>query len=840
MVATSLADSPLVDVIAAVLAERGPMAEEQLIAALCDGGVALDDDPEEALIDALEDGEGLLTVLADGRWASAPALLTGRVFTHRLTGPEVEHGVLGLEPDLTVIETLVRRAGHQRLTDGSPVVPVFPDLDGETPTERGVPPEAIADGGALLLPPGWLRERGLSEGDVVALRVAEDGLLLEAGTGEAIPEDRPAALGRALKNVLAESPDRPVELHSAVWAACASDRALFTEPLLPLREALAACGLAYDDEWLAPAGFDFRRWRAGVRRTTIARQHGLDDEAAFAVLAILTYYEKVAESHAAASESLGNGVVAAGLSAAVSRLAEVPIAEAVLAEIPATDLESAAALEMFAETLEETAPRAARPALWWLRGKAHERLGDVAAAQAAYETAESLDPQWSPALYALARFAGERGDAVRGLALLRRADTPPDDILVELLERFQAEPRSDVGRNDPCWCGSGRKYKKCHLHGEMLTLDERAQWLYQKAGLFLDDGPWSTAMLAAAEARAEFSADDPYAVLDALDDPLTADAVLFEGGAFAEFVAVRGGLLPEDERLLAEQWLLVERSVFEIEQVRPGEGCTVRDVRTGDVHQVNERIGSLQLKTGMLICARVVPTGETEQIFGGIEPVALHERDALIALLDSSPDPITLISFLSRRFAPPVLENAEGDPLVLCEVTLRTDDPAALAAELDETYERDDDTWHEYVTTNGTKRIRATLRLDGHELTVHANSDARIDRVLTVLRKLDPKLTVVNESRQPAQEAVRSSSFAESPPPSVPEAAAILDQFIRDYEQKWLDEPIPALAGHTPRQAAADPTRRDDLIRLLGSFPDTHGEPGAMDPDRLRAALGLQ
>jgi len=19
-------------------------------------------------------------------------------------------------------------------------------------------------------------------------------------------------------------------------------------------------------------------------------------------------------------------------------------------------------------------------------------------------------------------------------------------------------------RNDPCWCGSGRKYKKCHLH----------------------------------------------------------------------------------------------------------------------------------------------------------------------------------------------------------------------------------------------------------------------------------------------------------------------------------------------------------------------------------------
>lgn len=21
-----------------------------------------------------------------------------------------------------------------------------------------------------------------------------------------------------------------------------------------------------------------------------------------------------------------------------------------------------------------------------------------------------------------------------------------------------------IGRNDVCWCGSGKKYKKCHLH----------------------------------------------------------------------------------------------------------------------------------------------------------------------------------------------------------------------------------------------------------------------------------------------------------------------------------------------------------------------------------------
>ena len=74
--------------------------------------------------------------------------------------------------------------------------------------------------------------------------------------------------------------------------------------------------------------------------------------------------------------------------------------------------------------------------------------------------------------------------------------------------------------------------------------------------------------------------------------------------------------------------------------------------------------------------------------------------------------------------------------------------------------------------------------------------------------------------------------------PDDPEIAALLDAMILDYEAKWLDEPIPALDGHTPRQAADDPTRRPDLIRLLDSFPADAGRHG-MSVDRLRAALGL-
>jgi hypothetical protein len=209
---------------------------------------------------------------------------------------------------------------------------------------------------------------------------------------------------------------------------------------------------------------------------------------------------------------------------------------------------------------------------------------------------------------------------------------------------------------------------------------------------------------------------------------------------------------------------------------------------------------------------------------------------------------------LTRRFAPRILQNTEGDPLVLCEVTLRTDDPAALTAELNETYPRADDgspEWVEHVTTDGMQRIRATLSLDGHQLTARANSEARIDRVLDTLRMLDPTLTIVDQSRRPARDtreatalAAATRSAGENPAstvdPTSPELVAALDQFIRDYEQRWLDLPIPVLAGYTPRQAAAEPTRRDDLIRLLDSFPSQHDNPGTMDPDRLRTALNLR
>ena len=59
------------------------------------------------------------------------------------------------------------------------------------------------------------------------------------------------------------------------------------------------------------------------------------------------------------------------------------------------------------------------------------------------------------------------------------------------------------------------------------------------------------------------------------------------------------------------------------------------------------------MHAGNLICARVVPAGDTWQIFGGIEPISQDRRTRLLAALDDdTTDPADLVEILSERFVP--------------------------------------------------------------------------------------------------------------------------------------------------------------------------------------------
>jgi hypothetical protein len=94
--------------------------------------------------------------------------------------------------------------------------------------------------------------------------------------------------------------------------------------------------------------------------------------------------------------------------------------------------------------------------------------------------------------------------------------------------------------------------------------------------------------------------------------------------------------------------------------------------------------------------------------------------------------------------------------------------------------------------------------------------------------------------------ASRDASEPTPPTDLPPEAvASALEAFMAEQEEHWVDEPVPALGGLTPRQAVADQARRTALEALLDDFDwmDAHAGPGdmgrSMDPARLRKLLGL-
>ncbi|MBJ8341047.1 SEC-C domain-containing protein [Antrihabitans sp. YC3-6] len=757
----------------------------------------------------------ILGLLADGRNIAVDSFLEGKVFTHRLTSAEIAAGIIFVDGDLN---PLIYLADGEELP--SLVIPAYDDdiLD-----ERGLAEsDRQFDLGLLISPTDIGR---FVDGDVVAVIARGGDLYFErVGTKKLpIPDLRPA-----LVTLLGD--DRSEQIEHVIWQLMSDDVTLFDEPTAPLSELIAAAGYTIENEKIAVAGFDFKT----------ARLQHFDDFIAS------TYEMEPAE--ASAVSAFGRLVTAYGsddkpseADVPIDPLVFAPLHDSYVAEIARKVSETAIGFvpgdfAAASEALIRRGGKKVAATARWFAGRAADREGRVLDAEKYYEDALSWNKNFEPALLDLANIASVRGDAPRAISFLNRLGDGSASSQYSMLQNFLPVARPGLSRNAPCWCGSGRKYKQCHLNKVETSLDDRAKWLYNKAGSFVDDSDtWGALIQDLADERAEYWPDHPDPIGRALADGLVVDVVLFEEGGFDDFIERRGELLPADELLLAQQWQLIERSLHEVESVRPGEGFTLRDVRTGDRNDVTERVASKQLKVGEFICARVVPAGSVKQIFGGIEPIALSQREALLELLDSDDlDPADLVDFLSARYAPPSLVTSDGETMVACEASFAIDDAATLRRSLDNRYgPSTDDHWRWLVGES----VHGTIRIVDGELVLDAMNERRFDELLKTVGTFKGCGDLIEQQRISA--ADRLAELLESPVPSEPldpDLVPVLDDFVRDYEVEWLDQPIPALDGATPREAAADPTRRDDLTRLLDSFP--RGQ-GTMSVERLRVMLNL-
>ena len=415
------------------------------------------------------------------------------------------------------------------------------------------------------------------------------------------------------------------------------------------------------------------------------------------------------------------------------------------------------------------------------------------------------------------------------------------------------------GRNDPCHCGSGRKYKRCHLRDDERTRAEESR------GGALHALDQRLVREISAFAFAQFGVEGRGWVGD-FDDPARALSLAMPWSVY--HFCVRGR--PAFEWFLEEaspqpnaeerRWLEAQRaswlSVWEVSEVRAGEGLILHDLLTEEERRVQETLGSNTLAKRDCILARVVEL-EDRAVLGGTHPrplppaaaaeIVRRVRSRLRRKRTVAPDLLrdeklgrylirrweeSVIELESRWSRPPDLRNTDGEPLILTTdhfdiVPAARGDVAARIATLDGVLPPDpgdSDPYYHFLRdpTPGGPPARGTtllgnLRVSRDRIRIETNSIVRADALRRRVEEACGDLVRhrTREHVDPLSEP-RRRELAERPqetPP--PEAQQLVLEFKRSHYATWLDEALPALGGKSPREAARSRAGRGAVDALL-------------------------
>jgi hypothetical protein len=413
------------------------------------------------------------------------------------------------------------------------------------------------------------------------------------------------------------------------------------------------------------------------------------------------------------------------------------------------------------------------------------------------------------------------------------------------------------GRNDPCPCGSGKKFKHCHLVRAQpttgITPQDRdaafdALARYAERDEFLDAVDHAILVWMGRSPHGDVDETfediaDHETSFQAFWDWLYFDAPLATGGTIASVFLQRRArsLHPRAEdyiRLMSSTHL----RLYQVREARPGEGLLLRDLWTNDDLFVVERSGSHQVVMWDTLVARVhVHADGTRQLEGcslllppaAAEPLARMVKAEYRRQQRSVPD-LTIGDFFKLvapvfhqewydlvAMAPPLdLRTTDGDALTASALVF--DVPRAgdalvtlLGAPDFEPGESGEAIW--FDLTSDPPRLLGGVRVDRGTLTLQTLSRERAARGRARMEDLLGPLRLVREEHRAAGSPPdadfdgvdsRADVIAIN---DVPELAAYLEQ----QDRAWLDLEIPALDGATPRAAAQSRRLRPRLVELL-------------------------
>jgi hypothetical protein len=797
----------LSDHAAAVLAD-GPLPLEQLVDLVLSRTSTRARDPRQAVRRALNRD----CLEHDGLWWHIPVLVSGRCLTRRITQEELDEGVLHTGNDLYALAL--------------PSRVLMPSNRGELEISH------LDDVNLAPLsgPPGWLAD--VSAGDVLAVRRQGLTLQIDRVTTLADEPELDAQLQQEVVRVLAEQEAdetaqwASVGVPSLLHPRLAADPDAFAQAGLPLSERL---------------GTDFAIYGGLITRSDFDRSAFAffddDEDEEFLEADWHDGFDLTPEGVQAVEQLFADADLARPDEPSLRRTAEAlsdPKVAAAVTAVVATQETAHGLRDLLADAADLSEGRTRAACLTVLATAEEEYVQDLRAEECLLEALEA-DPTYPPALLAAARYAEDRGEAARAVDLLRRAGVASDDYQLKRLRHFAEPPPSTISRNAPCPCGSGRKHKACCLPKAAHSLAARAPWLREKLAVWALEPAqrdlWVDIVL---------TIDDGGRGTAAFFDPFVQDLGIWGTDVLEGFRYSREDLLPEDEVALLDTWSDVRPRLYETLAVG-SRTVSLRDVIDDTlVEAVHPKLAS-ELRRGELVLLRVLPDGEGGWITGGILPVPRLWRSRLVPFLDTEPDGLDLAEWIAEAMAPPTMLNKHGYDLVLCAGTWCPTDLAATRAALEEEVDGFEGESGSICDEDGSLLVEVLLQ-NG---LISASTMARElwPMAEELVARVAPNATVVNRREVPADQLIDYLPNLQPPAEAPPEVREAIIEHMQNHERRWVDEPVPALGGSTPREALADEAKRKELMELLADM-DSHlassDDPEtAMNADRVRALLGL-
>ena len=452
-----------------------------------------------------------------------------------------------------------------------------------------------------------------------------------------------------------------------------------------------------------------------------------------------------------------------------------------------------------------------------------------------------------------------------------------------------------IGRNDPCPCGSGKKYKHCcgrpaapappAPDSHEGAVERAVAWLAQhhrKAfGVALDEAIDDAVFDIFDDEAGDAKAHEAMAALDEdlweqiqlnFTEWLLAEGDIQVKGKqqrVAELLVGPGGpLLTVGQRGWMEQLSRRPLRLYDITEVVVGEGITLCDALDTDQPplRVIERAGSRSLRVGMQIGARVMQVAGQHQLSGAIYPFSAWSGRAVLDRLRArmtepgDPDEYDVLEvgmeimdgwlrqYLVPAPLPEIIHSSSGEPLLFHTDHYDVLDWDALSAALVAQADVDGDReagWNRLMDgADGLTRSLARIEpaSGGRRVSVAYPTAglAEQGRVWFDALAGDTVKFRLRELSDPKGMLSKADSAKQplAQEPTRPEGldpeamAGAIETFIQRHYAQWADEPIPVLSNQTPRQAMRSPSGLERVKGLLRSYQEGEAQQAAQQGRR--------